>query len=243
MSQSRKVAVVTGGASGIGLACAEMFSRTHHVVIGDLKNAEQAAAELPVAGTGVRMDVCSVEGCERLAGTASSLGAVEVLVHCAGILMQPTVRIEEMDPERWRRIIDVNLTGTFLVTRALAPVLADSGSIVLVASRTGRTGSAALRLGDPSRAEYSTSKAAVISYVKSLAQELAPRGIRVNGIAPGPVSTSLSTPGREKMLSEHIPLGRTGTTADITPAVAFLCSEGASWITGHVLDVNGGMTM
>ena len=146
MSQSRKVAVVTGGASGIGLACAEMFSRTHHVVIGDLKNVEQAAAELPVAGTGVRMAVCSVEGCERLAGTASSLGAVEVLVHCAGILMQPTVRIEEMDPERWRRIIDVNLTGTFLVTRALAPVLADSGSIVLVASRTGRTGSAALRL-------------------------------------------------------------------------------------------------
>ena len=243
MSQLSKVAVITGGASGLGYACAGLFSATHHVVIGDLRNAEQAAQGLSSPATGVTVDVTSAEDCQHLADVAKGLGEIDVLIHCAGVVEQPNMHIADLDPARWRRSIDVNLTGTFLITHAFAPVLADHASVVLIASRTGRTGSSALHLGEPTRAEYSTGKAAVISYVKSLAWELAPRKIRVNGVAPGPINIGLSTPGREKVVKDFIPLGRMGTAADVTAGIQFLCSEGASWITGHVLDINGGMTM
>lgn len=243
ISEKRPVAVITGGASGIGNACARMFSPTHHVVIADMNRAKEAAMELENPGTGLPVDVADDESCRNLAAEVSRLGPVTVLVHCAGICPPPS-RIEALDTAQWKKVMDVNLNGAFLLARAFIPVLEDGASVVLLASRAGRTGIGARELTQPSHADYCTSKAAVISLTKSLAFELAPRRIRVNAVAPGPVLTAMAVARRDpEEIARTIPLGRQATTEDITPAIGFLCSEGASWITGHTLDINGGMTM
>lgn len=237
------VAIITGGASGIGNACAKAFTDTHHVIVADLKNAHEAAKEIGPNATGMDLNIADYESCEKLAQKASKLGPITTLVNCAGICPE-TYKIGNLPLELWKKVMSVNLDGTFFITRAFMPYFEEGGSIVLIASRAGRTGISARKFDEPTHADYATSKAAVISFTKSLAFELAPRKIRVNAITPGPVLTPLQLKKRNATeIGVSVPLGRAGEPADIIPAIQFLCSAGASWITGHTLDINGGMTM
>ena len=133
------LAVVTGGASGIGRACVEEFRKTHHVVVADFAKAEEVASQLGDRATGVFFDAADYASCQNLAQKAAALGEVDVLVHCAGIC-PPTYRIADLEPDLWRKVMSVNLDGVFYLAKALSPVLRDGGSVVLVASRTGSTG-------------------------------------------------------------------------------------------------------
>jgi 3-oxoacyl-[acyl-carrier protein] reductase len=166
------------------------------------------------------------------------------LVHSAAITA-PTRPIEKIPADEWRRLIDVNLTGAFLIAQAAIPALRLArGKVAMIASRAGRTGYAALN-ASPSgtKAHYAASKAALLSLVKSLAIELAPDGVRVNAVVPGSIEGNMIPQERWPELAARIPLGRLGTPEEIADAVRYLCSDDARYITGHALDVNGGTWM
>jgi NAD(P)-dependent dehydrogenase (short-subunit alcohol dehydrogenase family) len=243
-----RVAVVTGGASGIGLGVARRFAADGHrvaILDRDGQAAEAAAAELGAQGAAavaVAVDVAdraSVSGgMERV---RTHLGPIEILVTSAGI--------ESFDPvlditaEGWDRMIAVNLTGTFTCVQAALPdMLAGRwGRIVTIASSSAQSGA-------PRMAHYAASKGGVISLTKALAVELARQGITVNTIPPSLVDTPMVAqaqargdfPGVE-VVGPMVPVGRAGTPDDIAGACAFLCSDEASYITGQVIGVNGGM--
>jgi NAD(P)-dependent dehydrogenase (short-subunit alcohol dehydrogenase family) len=243
-----RVAVVTGGASGIGLGVARSFVADGHrvaVVDRDGAGAEAAAGELRAGGgtaVAVEVDVAdrgSVDGgFERV---RAELGPVEILVTSAGI--------ESFDPvlditaEMWDRIIAVNLTGTFTCVQAALPdmLAAGWGRIVTIASSSAQSGA-------PNMAHYAASKGGVIGLTKALAVELARRGITVNTIPPSLVDTPMARQAEHRgdfpgvdVVGPMVPVGRAGTPDDIAGACSFLCSDGASYITGQVVGVNGGM--
>jgi NAD(P)-dependent dehydrogenase (short-subunit alcohol dehydrogenase family) len=243
-----RVAVVTGGASGIGLGVAhQLVADGCHVAILDRNGsaAEAGAAELRANGgtaLAVEVDVADRDSVETaFARVRAELGPVGILVTSAGV--------ESFDPvlgitrENWDRIIAVNLTGTFAcVQAALGDMLAaGSGRIVTIASSSAQSGA-------PNMAHYAASKGGVISLTKALAVELARQGITANAITPSLVDTPMSRqaeadgdfPGVD-VIAPMVPLGRAGTPADIAAACSFLCSEGGSYITGQVIGVNGGM--
>ena len=240
---SDRVAIVTGGSRGIGRAVAfELAAAGARVAVaarGD--HAESAAAEITGAG-GVAM-ACAAE-----MGDAESVramvervldtwGQVDVFVHSAGITRDQL--LARMKVEDWDEVLAVNLRGAFVGAQAvLRPMMKRRwGRIVLIGSVVGQT-------GNPGQTNYAASKAGLAGFAKSLAREVASRGITVNVVAPGFIDTemtrSLSDAVREQLASS-IPLGRLGTPADVAAAVGFLASDGASYITGHVLSVNGGM--
>ena len=243
-----RVAVVTGGASGIGLGVArQLVDDGHHVAILDRNGsaAEAAAAELQAQAAkalAVEVDVAdrrSVDGAyERV---RADLGPVEILVNSAGV--EAFTPLLDITPETWDRIIAVNLTGTFTCVQAAVPdmVAARWGRIVTIASSSAQSGA-------PNMAHYAASKGGVIALTKALAVELARRGITVNTIAPSLVDTPMARqaeadgdfPGVD-VVGPMVPLGRAGTPGDIAAACSFLCSDGASYITGQVVGVNGGM--
>lgn len=243
-----RVAVVTGGASGIGLGVARQFvADGHHVAILDRNGsaAEAAAAELQAQAAkalAVEVDVAdrrSVDGAyDRV---RADLGPVEILVTSAGV--EAFTPLLDITPETWDRIIAVNLTGTFTCVQAAVPdmVAARWGRIVTIASSSAQSGA-------PNMAHYAASKGGVIALTKALAVELARRGITVNTIAPSLVDTPMARqaeadgdfPGVD-VVGPMVPLGRAGTPGDIAAACSFLCSDGASYITGQVVGVNGGM--
>jgi 3-oxoacyl-[acyl-carrier protein] reductase len=241
-----KVAVVTGAARGIGRSIAERLAREGaDVVICDLQAewlAETASAiqalgrkALPLAvnvGNGESVTACIAE-------VIKVFGKVDIMVNNAGITKDGL--LVRMSEEDWDAVLQVNLKGTFLFTRAVAKYMMKqrSGAIVNIASVIGL-------IGNAGQCNYAASKAGVIALTKSTAKELATRGVRVNAIAPGFISSkmtdALSQEVRDQML-KVIPMARFGEPEDIAKAVSFLASEEASYVTGQVLSVNGGMVM
>jgi NAD(P)-dependent dehydrogenase (short-subunit alcohol dehydrogenase family) len=252
-------AIVTGAARGLGGGVAERLVRDGaDAVLADASAAvEQAAARL--AGrwpgrtvAGVTADVSDERACADLLDRAvGALGGVDVLVNCAGI-GGPDTCVADTAPAEFRRVIDVNLTGTFLMCRAAARVMLASGGgcIVNIGSIWGQH-------GVPRAAAYCASKAGVALLTQSLALELAPHGIRVNTIAPGNMATEMhwaelrsraaaaSTTFDEQvaLVRDSVPLGRHGTPEDIGGAVAWLVSADSGYVTGQTIGVNGGVVL
>lgn len=241
-----KTALVTGASQGIGRACALALARDGARVALAARNEgklNDVAAEIASGGGAAAvftLDIASEESIKSCAKAAlGHFGSIEILVNNAGITRDTlALRMKRSD---WDEVLQTNLTGTFLMTQALlSPMLkARWGRIINISSVVGETGQAG-------QANYSASKAGLIGLTKSLARELASRNITVNAVAPGYIETAMTAvldeKQRESMLA-GIPLGRAGTDAEIAAAVRFLASEEAAYITGHVLDVNGGMYM
>jgi 2-hydroxycyclohexanecarboxyl-CoA dehydrogenase len=249
-SASDRVAVVTGGAGGIGAAiCEALAGDGWHVGVWDLDlAAAEARARVLAEERGVRtqavcVDIANGEQVRSaVADVEARLGPIEALVNNAGIdVIKPFVDSTE---DEWDRIIAVNLKGTIACCRAVLDGMIErqSGRIVSIASDAGRVGSSG-------EAVYSATKGGVIAFTKTLAREVARQNVRVNCVCPGPTETALLgqvAAYSEKLyagLARAIPLGRTAQPHDIAPAVAFLVSDGASYITGQTLSVSGGLTM
>ena len=233
-----RVAVVTGGASGIGLGVARQFATDgHRVAIFD-RNAPAADTDALVLEVDVA-DRASIAA--AFAKVRAELGPVEILVTSAGI--ESFTPALDITAERWDQIIDVNLTGTFTCVQAALPdmLAAGWGRIVTISSSSAQSGA-------PNMAHYAASKGGVIALTKALAVEFARQGITANTIAPSLVDTPMARqaeadgdfPGVD-LVGSMVPLGRAGTPADIAAACSFLCGEGGSYITGQILGVNGGM--
>jgi len=241
-----RIALVTGAAQGIGRAIAlELAKAGATLAVADINEAKLAlvAEEIQAAGgtaAAFKLDVSNQESIES--GTKAILdkfGKVEVLVNNAGITRDALMM--SMKRSDWDLVLAINLTGPFLLTQALLrPMIKNRwGRIINMASVVGRAGQAG-------QVNYSASKAGLIGLTKSLAREVASRGITVNAIAPGYVETPMTAVLDEKVsaaMLATIPLARRGTAEDIAQAVKFLASDAASYITGHVMDVNGGMYM
>lgn len=237
----RPLAVVTGGSSNIGWACVRHLSADHDVLIADVR---APAEPLPHGARYRPLDITDAQACRQWMAEAAGDRGLAVLVHSAAITA-PARPVEEISPEDWRRLVDVNLTGAFLVAQAaIAPLRRSRGSMVMIASRAGRTGYAALNASaSGTKAHYAASKAALLSLVKSLAIELAPDGVRVNAVVPGSIEGQMIPQERWPELAARIPLGRLGTPDEVAEAVCWLCSNAARYVTGHALDVNGGTLM
>jgi 3-oxoacyl-[acyl-carrier protein] reductase len=233
-----KTALVTGASRGIGRAIAQELARAGaSVVLGyrtGKEEAEKLASEL--GGRAVQADVSSAEDAKRLVDDA---GAVDVLVNNAGLTRDGL--LARMSDDDWRTVIDTNLSSVFYTCRAVTrPMMRKrAGAIVNVSSIVGVH-------GNWGQTNYAASKAGIIGFTKSLARELGSRGVRANVVAPGYVKTQLTDVLPEdatKAMLTNTPLGRLGDPEDVAGAVRFLCSDDASFITGEVLLVDGGLGM
>lgn len=229
-----RVALVIGAASGIGWATAQgLAADGYRVVLAD-RNADGArerAAELGTPHTAAYVDVSDEASVEQV-----FTEAVDAVVNCAGF--SNIGMIVDMPVEQFREVIDVCLTGGFIVAKHAGRALSDGGVLVQISSLNGRQPAAGM-------SAYCAAKAGLSMLTQVAALEMAPRGIRVNAVAPGFVHTPLTAPaaavpGVVEDYLENTPLGRAGTPEDVAGAVRYLCSPGASWLTGEVLDLNGG---
>jgi 3-oxoacyl-[acyl-carrier protein] reductase len=243
-----RIALVTGASQGIGRACAiELTRRGAHVALA-ARNTEKLEAVVKEitdsghAGTAkaFALDVSNEASIKDGAkAVLAHFGKVDILVNNAGITRDIlAMRMKRAD---WDDVLSTNLTGAFLLSQALMMQMVKNrwGRIINITSVVGETGQAG-------QANYAASKAGLIGLTKSLARELASRTITVNAVAPGYIETAMTailTDDQKNAMTQYIPLGRVGTDQDIANAVAFLASEEASYITGHTLDVNGGMYM
>jgi 3-oxoacyl-[acyl-carrier protein] reductase len=241
-----RIALVTGASQGIGRACALALAQSGATVALAARNEAKLAevvAEIEAAGgkaAAFALDVSSEESIKNGAkAVLAQFGKVEILVNNAGITRDGLLmRMKRAD---WDEVIGTNLTGAFLLTQALVPAMMKNrwGRIINISSVVGRTGQAG-------QANYAASKAGLIGFTRSLARELASRGITANAIAPGYIETPMTEVLNEQQrtaMMAAIPLARPGRPEDIAQSVVFLASEAAGYITGHVLDVNGGMFM
>jgi 3-oxoacyl-[acyl-carrier protein] reductase len=238
------VAIVTGASRGIGAAVAALLAEDGAAVVVSGRDADRLARTVKAledggaSVVGVPGDVASREDCERLVETARQrFGRLDLLVNNAGITRDGL--LVRMKDEDWDRVIEVNLRGAFLMTRAAAKVMVrqKSGRIINIASAAGA-------MGNPGQANYSAAKAGLIGFTKATARELAHWSILVNAVAPGLIDTDmtagLSEAARQALLAQ-VPLGRAGTVREVAEVVRFLAGDGATYITGQVFHVNGGL--
>jgi NAD(P)-dependent dehydrogenase (short-subunit alcohol dehydrogenase family) len=243
-ASGQRVAVVTGGAKGLGLADAERLARAGYaVVVADLDGeaASAAARQLGGGAIGATVDVRDAAGVHELfARVDAELGRLDVLVNNAGISHpEPTVELTE---ERWQRMIDIHLGGTFRCSKAAHPLLARQGGAIVNVS------SIAAILGAGKRASYAAAKGGIAALTRDLAMEWAGDGIRVNAVAPGVIETEILTENIERgmldpaVFDARIPLGRMGRPEEIAETVFFL-ADTATYVTGQVIVVDGGFTV
>ncbi len=243
-----KVALVTGGSRGIGRATARLLGACGaSVAIGYRSRAADAEAVVAkLREGGVRAEAFAADLSEEAGAvelferTEETLGKIDLFVGNHGIWPAEDVPLAEMTTERWRSTLTVNLDSIFYTAREAARRLADGGRIVLVSST-------AAQRGEAHHADYAASKGAVVSFVKGLCVELAPRGITVNSVAPGWVDTEMAAPalsGEERDgVERSIPLGRVATAEDIAGPIVFLLTPMARHVTGEILNVNGGSVL
>jgi gluconate 5-dehydrogenase len=234
---------VTGGGRGIGRAIARALAAeggSVGVVARSLAQCEAVAAEIGERGFAIEGDVRDADACERaVAAVAEQFGAPTVLVNAAGV-SPVRERAEVHDVAAWREIVDTNLTGAFLMTRAAAPgLLAGGGSVVMIASVAGLRSS-------PRIAGYGAAKAGLVQLTRTLAREWADRGVRVNAVCPGYVETELTeamlaVPHLREGVLRETPLGRLGEVGEVVAPALFLASDEASYVTGAALPVDGGI--
>ncbi len=236
-----KVALVTGAASGIGRATAELFAREGaHVVASDLdaERGPQVAEE--IGAVFVAADVRDDDAVRALVAHAvDAHGRVDCAANCAGVGAGHATTHEYAD-EDWNRIVDINLRGTWLAMRHEIPAMSSGGTIVNVASTLGLRGS-------PFSSPYSASKHGVIGLTRTAAVEYAAAGIRVNAVCPGAIDTPMMDetfgrfPGFREGLIAFVPMGRMGRPDEVAHAIAWLSSDGSSFVTGEALCVEGGL--
>jgi len=241
-----RVALVTGAAQGIGKAISLLLAKHGaDIVVSDilLEKATETAKEIETMGRkamAVRVDVSKFQDVDQMVDAIlKQLGKIDILVNNAGITRDKLIL--RMSEEDWDAVLNVNLKGTFNCTRAVVRHMAKQryGKIVSIASVTGE-------MGNAGQVNYAASKAGVIGLTKTIAREFAQRGINVNAIAPGYIQTPMTDVLSEKVkedLKRLIPMDRLGQPGDVAEAVLFLVSDRSSYITGHVLNVNGGIYM
>ncbi|HLW60080.1 MAG TPA: 3-oxoacyl-ACP reductase family protein [bacterium] len=242
-----RVALVTGGARGIGLACASGLSRAGAaVVIADRldREGEEAAQALRAHGgkaAFLTADLARTAEIPRVVREAHrAFGRIDVLVNNAGILNQTAT--EALSEDRWDRLMSINLKAVFFVTQAVLPLMVEQGggSIVSISSLAARVGGIAAGI------DYAASKAGVIGLTRTLARQYGPKGIRVNAVAPGVIATEMTRPWPEEVRQDFVtrtPLRRLGTPEDVARVVVFLAGPESAFITGTTIDVNGGLFM
>ncbi|WP_088240401.1 3-oxoacyl-[acyl-carrier-protein] reductase [Calothrix rhizosoleniae] len=240
-----KVAIVTGASRGIGRAIAGELAKLGANVVVNYASSSQAAEELVTEITSaggnaiaLQADVSQGDQVDSLFKTAiDKFKRIDILVNNAGITRDTLLL--RMKPEDWQAVINLNLTGVFLCTRAASKIMLKqrSGRIVNIASVAGQ-------MGNPGQANYSAAKAGVIGFTKTVAKELAPRGITVNAVAPGFIATDMTEDIKSEEILQFIPLGRYGQPEEVAGMVRFLAADtAAAYITGQVFNVDGGMVM
>ncbi|MDN5913739.1 MAG: 3-oxoacyl-ACP reductase FabG [Pseudonocardia sp.] len=243
----QRVAIVTGGARGIGAAITTALARSGvHVAAGYSSNsqaAEDLAGKLGAEGASVSVhqgNVGEPDDCSRVVSEViEQQGRVDYLINNAGITVDKTVR--KLTVEDWHAVLRINLSGAFYMSKAVLEHMTDAGfgRIVNISSVIGQTGSVG-------QANYASSKAGLIGFSKSLAQEVARKGVTVNCVAPGYIETEMVASVPEKVLNKllaNVPMGRLGQASEIARTVSFLVDDNAGYITGSVISVNGGLDM
>jgi len=250
MTSTRPVALVTGASSGIGQATAlELAKKGYAVGVHYFHNEEgghetvRRIQELQGQVVGVRADVRNRAEVERMVESVrNQLGEVDVLVNNAGSLVA-RVPILDMTEEHWNEVFSLNVSSVFYCTQAVLRNMVDrkKGLIINVSSIAARNG------GGPGAVAYAAAKGAILTFTKGLAKELAPHGIRVNGVAPGVILTPFherfTTEAQMKRIVETIPLKYAGSSEETASVIAFLASEDSRYLTGETIEVNGGLWM
>ncbi|KTC76799.1 acetoacetyl-CoA reductase [Legionella brunensis] len=244
----KMTAVVTGGTGGIGTAICQRLAADYQVIAcyfkdGNHEQAKRWQAEQRAAGYEIDIvyaNIANFADCEKLAALVlEKYSHIDVLINNAGITVDTSLK--KMSAEQWQQVIDANLTSVFNITRNILPAMLEKnyGRIITISSINGRKG----QFG---QCNYAASKAALFGFTKSLALEVAAKGITVNTISPGYIETPMLTAMKEEVLASivaNIPVGRLGTPQEVADAVAFLAEPTSGFITGANLDINGGQYM
>ncbi len=246
MKLSGKIALITGAAQGIGKAIALLFAQNGaDIIVADihLEKAQETAKEIQTIGQramAIKVDVANLNDVEQMVQSIlERFGQIDILINNAGIARDKLIL--RMTEEDWDAVLNINLKGTFICTKVAIKPMAKRryGKIVNIASVVGL-------MGNVGQANYAASKAGVIGFTKTIAREFAQRGINVNAIAPGYIETPMTDAIPEKVKEEmkrRIPMERLGRPEDVAEGALFLVSEASSYITGQVLNVNGGIYM